>query len=77
MNEDHMSLTDDEFGMMLHMISDNDTVPVGHLKDIVAWIREEGKKGMIMDSRDLILFSSALLSWMVSESGKTAWGIIN
>ena len=70
-------LTDDEFKRMLRMVRDSDTVTAGHLKDIVCWLRESGKSMKTMNSEGLILFAETLLSWIVSESERMTWGILN
>ena len=61
-------VTDEEFGRALRMLSDYDAVPVSHLKDIVSWLRDEGKSGNFMSSESLVVFANALLGWMVSHS---------
>ena len=62
-----MSMTDDEFRRMLKLISDSDSVRVGHLKDVVVWARNEGKAGHYIGGDDLALFAETLLRWMVDD----------
>mgnify|MGYP007038250534 CR=1 FL=1 len=66
MNEEY-KLTDDEFRQMLRLICDNDTVRVGHLKDIIIWLRDEGKDERYLDGDGLVLFAESLLGWIVDD----------
>ena len=75
MNDERMvyerELTDEEFGRGLRMLRDCDVVPVAHLKDIVSWLRSEGKSGMYMTGESLVVFANTLLGWMIQHSANS------
>ena len=74
---DWVEMTDEEFERTERMLADSAIVNVGHLKDVVAWIREEGKKGRYMSGRGLVCLAETLLNWMASESHYATREIIN
>ena len=81
MNDDRLyaenEISDEEFRMIMRMIPDSEMVHAGHLKDIAAWLREEGKRGRYMSDRGLVLFSTALLNWVLAESQTKTGRIVN
>ena len=72
-----LGLSDGEFRRMLRSVNDTDVVTIGHLKDIIAWLRAEGQRGRGLDSRGCILFAESLMEWLAHEVRITPGSVVN
>ena len=70
-------MSEEEYQKMMRNLLDSDVVPVGYLKDKLAWMREVGYSGKKFEPEGLIMLAERLLLWMSKHSSTERTGIVN
>lgn len=70
-------MSEEEYHKMMRNLLDSDVVPVGYLKDKLAWIREVVYSGKKFEPDGLIMLAERLLLWMSKHSSTERMDIIN
>lgn len=77
MNNGYEILPEDEYRRLLRSIPDSDVVPVAHLKDVMAWLREQGYDDKHLNSDGMIMFAERMLYWMAENCSSRKVGVLN